>query len=99
LSDIEHNRRRPSERLLRSIARELSGAGATFEDLEQLVTGIDPDLRDWVARTPGVRRLLRAVKDSGQAPNDLLQNLSKLTGAENARKSRSRHPGEDRRSV
>ena len=78
LSDIEHNRRRPSEKLLRLIAKELSVVGATFDALEMFLTGIDPDTRDWIASTPGVRKLLHAVKESGQHPHDVLRALEKV---------------------
>lgn len=87
LSDIEHDRRRPSEQLLRTICTELRTAGATFESLESLVTGIDPETRDWIAATPGVRRLLRAVRESGREPNDILRDLAPLLG----RPKRSAH--------
>jgi transcriptional regulator with XRE-family HTH domain len=89
LSDIEHDRRRPSETLLRSIADELSPIGATFESFEELVTGIDPEMRDWLASTPGVRKLLRRIKDSGKQPTDILRALEKVVGHRNARKNRA----------
>lgn len=77
LSDIEHDRRRPSEKLLRTIARELEGVGARYEYLEELLTGIDPEMRDWVAATPGVRKLLRTLKESGTKPIEILPILEK----------------------
>jgi transcriptional regulator with XRE-family HTH domain len=77
LSDIEHDRRRPSEQLLRRIAGELSHVGATFESLEQLVTGVDPATRDWVASTPGVRALLRTILESGRSPQEITDILEK----------------------
>lgn len=80
LSDIEHDRRRPSEQLLRRIARELSHVGATFESLEQLVTGVDPVTRDWVASTPGVRALLRTILESGRSPQEIIVILEKSFG-------------------
>ena len=78
LSDIEHNRRRPSEKLLRSIANELRDVGATFESFDRLGTGIDPETRDWVASTPGVRKLLRAVRESGSQPQEILHEILPL---------------------
>jgi len=77
LSDIEHNRRRPSDDLLRKIARSLRKTGATFEALEHLATGLDPDTREWAASTPGVRKLLRTLRQSGQHPLDILPTLEK----------------------
>ena len=78
LSDIEHDRRRPSERLLRRLATELKDVGATFETLELLVTGVDPVTRDWVASTPGVRALLRKILESGRSPQDISLALERF---------------------
>jgi transcriptional regulator with XRE-family HTH domain len=77
LSDIEHNRRRPSEQLLRTIASELSDVGATFDSLELLVTGVDPATRNWIASTPGVRALLRTILESGRSPQEVILILEK----------------------
>ena len=88
LSDIEHNRRRPSEKLLRMISHELRTVGATFESLEELVTGIDPETREWVASTPGVRKLLRAVRESGREPNEILRSLDGVLGRKAVRRRR-----------
>lgn len=85
LSDIEHDRRRPSEALLRALAQELRSVGATFDSFEELVTGIDPETRDWVASTPGVRRLLRRVKESGTDPHDVLRALERVIGQKKSR--------------
>ena len=87
LSDIEHNRRRPSEQLLRKIASELSDVGATFDSLEQLVTGLDPVTRDWIASTPGVRALLRAILDSGRSPREITLILEKSLRPQRRRKT------------
>jgi transcriptional regulator with XRE-family HTH domain len=65
MSDIEHNRRRPSEKLLRKIALKLKGVGATYDSLEQLISGIDIKTREWAASTPGARALLRRLTGSG----------------------------------
>ena len=88
LSDVEHNRRRPSDDLLRKIARALRKAGATFESLEYLATGLDPDTREWAASTPGVRKLLRTVKQSGLDPLDILPALERAVGNKKAGKRR-----------
>jgi len=80
LSDIEHNHRRPSDVLLRKIVRALRKAGATFDSLEHLATGSDPDTREWAASTPEVRKLLRMRKQSGQNPPDILPAIEKLVG-------------------
>ena len=88
LSAIEHNRRRPSDDLLRKITRALRKVGATFESLEPLATGLDPDTRDWVASTPGVRMLLRTLKQSVQHPLDTLPDPEKVVGRKRSGKRR-----------
>lgn len=89
LSDIEHDRRRPSERLLRKIAHELRATGASYEVLHELITGIDPELRDWVARTPGVRKLLLKVRESGHPPHRIIKVIEESIGPGRSR----RRPG------
>ena len=78
LSDIEHDRRRPSEKLLRGIAHELRQTGTTFEALEARLTGIDARTVEWAAITPGARTLFRRVRESGLRPLDLLRALEKI---------------------
>jgi transcriptional regulator with XRE-family HTH domain len=85
LSDIEHNRRRPSEALLRRIASQLRKVGTTFDALEQHVTGLDPATRDWVATTPGARTLLRTVAESGRDPREILPALEMIVRRKSAR--------------
>lgn len=80
LSDIEHDRRRPSEDLLRRMAAELRRVGAKFDSLELLVTGVDPGTRDWVASTPGVRALLRSIQKSGRSPQEIMVALEEHFG-------------------
>jgi len=80
LSDIEHNRRRPSERLLRKIADKLRKVGATYDALEQLISGIDTKTREWAASTPGARALLRLLLEAGRDPQEIHRALVKLLG-------------------
>ncbi|MHB8079255.1 MAG: helix-turn-helix domain-containing protein [Candidatus Krumholzibacteriia bacterium] len=80
LSDIEHDRRRPSEKLLRALARELRASGATFDGLEEHLTGIDAKTLAWAAITPGVRMLFRTARESGLRPLVLLSALRKAIG-------------------
>ena len=80
LSDIEHNRRRPSEKLLRKIAARLRNVGATYESLEQLLSGIDVKTREWAASTPGARALLRRLLESDRDPQEIHRALEKLIG-------------------
>jgi len=80
LSDIEHNRRRPSEKLLRKIAHKLQKVGATYGSLEQLTSGIDAKTREWAASTPGARALLRRLLEAELDPQEILRALEKLIG-------------------
>ena len=85
LSDIEHNRRRPSSELLRKLSTALRDAGTTFEALDRLATGMDPDIREWAASTPGARALLRTLRQSGRDPLELLPALEKAFGRKTAK--------------
>ena len=89
LSDIEHDRRRPSEELLQRIAHELRTVGATFESLERTVTGLDEETRTWVAATPGARALLRKVMELGKDPEQVLSALEQGASLQLVKKKRS----------
>jgi transcriptional regulator with XRE-family HTH domain len=80
LSDIEHNRRRPSEKLLRKIADKLRKVGATYESLEKLISGIDSKTREWASATPGARALLRRLLEADRDPQEIHKALEKLLG-------------------
>jgi transcriptional regulator with XRE-family HTH domain len=80
LSDIEHNRRRPSEKLLRKIADKLRKVGATYDSLERLTSGIDTETREWAASTPGARALLRRLLEADIDPQEIHRALEKLIG-------------------
>lgn len=75
LSDIEHDRRRPPDPLLREMVALLQGVGAEFEALQKLDTRLDPDLKIWASATPGVREMLRQVRDSGRDPREILRKI------------------------
>jgi transcriptional regulator with XRE-family HTH domain len=75
LSDIELDRRRPSKELLKRIARKLKSVGATNEGLERLDARFESDLQEWASRTPEVRLMLRAVKESGRSVAEVLKEL------------------------
>ena len=91
LSDIEHDRRRPSDVLLRKIAHELQDVGASFEFFDHLVTGLDPETREWVASTPGVRKLLRKVREGGSHVHEILPAIEKAVAREqNVKKRKAR---------
>jgi transcriptional regulator with XRE-family HTH domain len=78
LSDIEHDRRRPSKELLKKIVTELQPAGATHASLDRLDTRFETDLQEWAAATPEVRMLLRTVKESGQPVSEVLKSLERI---------------------
>jgi transcriptional regulator with XRE-family HTH domain len=78
LSEIEHNRRRPSEKLLRKIAVRLRKVGATYDSLESLTSGIDAKTREWAASTPGGRVLLRRLLEGGQDSGEIYRALERL---------------------
>jgi len=86
LSDIEHNRRRPSENLLRRITGKLKKVGATYEGLEQLLSGIDAETREWASATPGARALLRLLQQADRDPQEIYRALEKLIGPNRKRK-------------
>ena len=77
LSDIEHDRRRPSEELLRSITRELAHVGAIYEELKLLDTGLDPDARAIIRKHPAVGEMLREMERSGRSPIDIIRDLQR----------------------
>jgi len=87
MSDIEHNRRRPSERVLRKIADELRSVGGTYDSLEKLISGIDTKTREWAASTPGARALLRRLLEADRDPQEIQRALEKLLGPRRKRKS------------
>lgn len=74
-SDIEHDRRRPPDPLLKKMVGLLSHVGADLADLQMLDTRLDPDLKVWANATPGVRDMLRQVRESGQDPRDIIRRL------------------------
>lgn len=85
LSDIEHDRRRPPDPLLKAMVSLLRAGGANFDALRELDTRLDPDLKVWANATPGVRDMLRTVRDSGRDPRDIIRKLedeSKKKGPE-----------------
>jgi transcriptional regulator with XRE-family HTH domain len=77
LSDIEHDRRRPSKELLKKLVCELQSAGATHASLDRLDTRFEIDLQEWAAATPGVRMLLRIVKESGRPVAEVIKLLER----------------------
>ena len=77
LSDIEHDKRRPSKDLLERIAQKLKSVGASLEALDQLTTKLEPDLQRWMSETPMARQLLRQVYESKGNSREVLRELEK----------------------
>ena len=86
LSDIERDRRRPSEKLLRVIVDKLAHVGATHEGLDHLNTRLEPELQRWVSEEPAARQLLRKVFDSDRDPRDIVKQLEKQLGKKDRKK-------------
>lgn len=76
-SDIEHDRRKPSEKVLQNTAKHLRKVGATFESLRALDVRLEAELQDMVKTTPEVGQLLRQVRESGRSPRDVLRDLQR----------------------
>lgn len=75
LSDVENDRRTPSDDLLRRITEELSGVGAEYEELRLLKPVIERDLEKWYETDPAARALLREARDSPFSARELLARL------------------------
>lgn len=78
LSDIEKDRRLPSDQNLRTIARELAHVGASFDEFDRLNPRVEPELQEWVSQTPEARQMLRTVFDSGRDPREVLRQLEDI---------------------
>jgi hypothetical protein len=72
--------------MLRGLGAPIELSAAHLSDIEHLATGLDQGTRDWVASTPGVRRLLRTLKQSGHHPRDILPALAKVVGRKSVKK-------------
>src|SRR5437660_507934 len=66
LSDLERNRRATDR--LEQLADTLGVPAGT---LRQFDTRLTPDVRDWIASSPGVSALLREMKKSGMSVDEL----------------------------
>lgn len=76
-SDIEHDRRRPPDAILKAMVVQLKDVDADFESLRQLDTRLDHELRVWANATPGVREMLRQVRDGGYDPREVLKEMAR----------------------
>jgi transcriptional regulator with XRE-family HTH domain len=78
LSDIEHDRRHPSAEALARIAAELKHVGVTYQALDRLLPRLEPEMQEWVAETPEVRQMLRAVRESRRNPREVLRDIEEM---------------------
>jgi transcriptional regulator with XRE-family HTH domain len=75
-SDIERNRRVPTDDYLRTAASVLNRRiPVAYELLRSLSARIEPDLQQLVERTPEVNQLLREVKQSGRPASEVIKEL------------------------
>jgi transcriptional regulator with XRE-family HTH domain len=76
LSDIEHDRRVPTEDVLRRISKLLNRrVSVTYEELQSLSARFETDLQNMVQQTPEVGQLLREVKQTGRPARDVIREL------------------------
>lgn len=76
LSDIEHDRRIPTEEKLGKIAKVLARrVEVTYEELRSLSTRLETDLQRMVQQNPEVGQLLREVKQTGRPAHDVIREL------------------------
>lgn len=75
-SDIEHDRRVPTEDVLRKTADLLGRrVSITYQALRDISPRIDTDLRDLLQQTPEVNQLLRQVKQTGRPAGEVIRQL------------------------
>lgn len=72
LSDIENDRRLPSDRVKALVAEKL---GVPLDELERLDGRLDPEIRRWAETQPEVQSLLRKMKERGIDPAKVVEKL------------------------
>lgn len=76
LSDIEHDRRIPTEDVLGNIAKVLGKrVKVTYEELRSQSTRLETDLQRMVQQNPEVGQLLREVRQTGRPARDVIREL------------------------
>jgi HTH-type transcriptional regulator, competence development regulator len=76
LSDIEHDRRNPTDDVLRNIAAVLGKrVEVTYEALRSLSARLETDVQRMVQQNPEVGQLLREVKQTGRPARDVIREL------------------------
>lgn len=76
LSDIEHDRRNPTEDVLQTIASVLGNrVQVTYEELRRLSARLETDVQRMVEQNPEVGQLLREVRQTGRPARDVIREL------------------------
>jgi transcriptional regulator with XRE-family HTH domain len=90
LSDIEHDRRNPTEEVLRTIAAVLGKrVEVTYDSLRSLSARLETDVQRMVQQNPEVGQLLREVRETGRPARDVIRELQ-----EHLRKLESEEDGQ-----
>ena len=75
-SDIEHDRRVPTDDVLRKMADMLGlRVNTTFEALRSVSPRLDADVRDLLQKSPEANQLLREVRQTGRPIGDVIRQL------------------------
>jgi transcriptional regulator with XRE-family HTH domain len=76
LSDIEHDRRNPTEDVLKKIVAVLGKRiKVTYEELLSLSPRLETDLQRMVQQNPEVGQLLREVRQTGRPAREVIREL------------------------
>jgi len=78
LSDIEHDRRRPSDKLLEIIVDKLKHKGADLEEIKELDTRLPLELQEYTREQPAARKAVYEVYrrlKSGRSPEEVLKEI------------------------
>lgn len=75
-SDIEHDRRTPTDDVLRETAKVLGRrVTITYEALRAISPRLDADVRELLQQSPEANQLLREVKQTGRPVSEVIRQL------------------------
>jgi hypothetical protein len=57
---------------------ELAPSGVSLKALDRLLPTLEPEIQEWLAETPEVRQILRAIKKSRRDPGQVLQDVEAM---------------------
>lgn len=79
LSDIEHDRRKPSEGLLKAIVENLKNVGADLTELKKLDDRLPAEILEYTKHDTEVREILyetyRRFRDSNKSTSEVLADV------------------------